>query len=720
MQPGGDVIRPAHAPVSSFFFPDSDSAPLILSTTMACLLIIAGILTAIGVCRSMEKRRHRGCSSKEDPCAPEDKQPRRSAQKGAGSAFASPSSPDSPMFPPGNCWAVFDEFSRAAGHSNEVPEIWTGFLQRTSSPPAADQEGLKLPELSGVISKQGRIQRVFAAKIYPKRLKRNWQTEVQTLALLEMEREHPNILRFYGATPSLDQSRYVTFVEMEPYHRGSLRTFLKDNTVSWEQFCLFGLGVAKGLAYLHSEVERNGGLSSKPAICLRNLSSQNILVAPPRGLLRYSSDEGFFSPLISDFSLSVTTRGKRTRNGAARTQATALLTEGDCLRYLAPEVLEGAVDLHDADSSLKQADVYALGLVLWEISWRCEDLYRGTPPMEYRLPFEEELGLTPTKREAELVVCRRKLRPRFPAVWTDMNPAVRLLKESLLDCWDPDGEARLTALCVEERFKELPLLWRKYLATLPTPNSSRGQCRRDAKTCQGVNYFSDGTDATSNTTCDQHPPDEKDLKNAYLALQNPVFPEISHGRNTCQARNTCSDPEETWRMANEDANRGRLNRSPNEYPQVNLSADIRDVSSEDERYSLLTSSSTAAPFSRRRRERGIINDVEVGRERRLYPTSFIRNPTHRCEDIEANTDEVSPSPYPPHPAVNTFSNGTVSRVFAWLHLPFTRKHSRLLDDEVNRSSDVDLEASTASAALLSATGGGHVVGREEDADVLPD
>ena len=44
---------------------------------------------------------------------------------------------------------------------------------------------------------------------------------------------------------------------------------------------------------------------------------------------------------------------------------------------MAPEVLEGAVNLRDCEASLKQIDVYALGLVLWEIASRCSDLYQG-------------------------------------------------------------------------------------------------------------------------------------------------------------------------------------------------------------------------------------------------------------------------------------------------------------------------------------------------------
>lgn len=63
---------------------------------------------------------------------------------------------------------------------------------------------------------------------------------------------------------------------------------------------------------------------------------------------------------------------------------------------MAPEVLEGAVNLRDCESSLKQIDVYALGLVIWELATRCGDLYQPStetpPPPLYMLPFEAEVG----------------------------------------------------------------------------------------------------------------------------------------------------------------------------------------------------------------------------------------------------------------------------------------------------------------------------------------
>ena len=62
---------------------------------------------------------------------------------------------------------------------------------------------------------------------------------------------------------------------------------------------------------------------------------------------------------------------------------------------MAPEVLEGAVNLRDCEAALKQIDIYALGLVLWECAARCHDLYQGLQPPVHMLPFQAEIGESP-------------------------------------------------------------------------------------------------------------------------------------------------------------------------------------------------------------------------------------------------------------------------------------------------------------------------------------
>jgi bone morphogenetic protein receptor type-2 len=42
-----------------------------------------------------------------------------------------------------------------------------------------------------------------------------------------------------------------------------------------------------------------------------------------------------------------------------------------------PEVLDCAVDIQNCESALKQVDIYATGLVLWEVATRCSDFFVG-------------------------------------------------------------------------------------------------------------------------------------------------------------------------------------------------------------------------------------------------------------------------------------------------------------------------------------------------------
>lgn len=125
------------------------------------------------------------------------------------------------------------------------------------------------------------------------------------------------------------------------------------------------------------------------------------------------------------------------------------------LRYMAPEILEGAVNLRDCETALKQIDIYSLGLVLWELCTRCEDWYpTGCEPPPYASPYEAEIGKCPSFEQMQVLVSRHKARPQFPMNWGG-GTAAKIAKETCEDCWDHDAEARLTALCAEERLHEL-------------------------------------------------------------------------------------------------------------------------------------------------------------------------------------------------------------------------------------------------------------------------
>lgn len=141
---------------------------------------------------------------------------------------------------------------------------------------------------------------------------------------------------------------------------------------------------------------------------------------------------------------------------------------------MAPEVLEGAVNLRDCETALKQIDVYSIGLVLWELCTRCQDWYPAddaTPP--YMAPYEAEIGKSPSFEHMQILVSRHKVRPQFPASWGLSSASSRIARETCEDCWDHDAEARLTALCVEERIHELSVLGPSAQSSRPiSPSSS--------------------------------------------------------------------------------------------------------------------------------------------------------------------------------------------------------------------------------------------------------
>ena len=127
---------------------------------------------------------------------------------------------------------------------------------------------------------------------------------------------------------------------------------------------------------------------------------------------------------------------------------------------MAPEVLEGAINF-SRDSFLR-IDMYACGLVLWELASRCnhlqDDSVPGAPvpitPQDYKVPFEEEI-LHPTLEQMQDLVVNRKARPVIKELWTskEAHPGMADLIATIRDCWDQDAEARLSASNVKERVK---------------------------------------------------------------------------------------------------------------------------------------------------------------------------------------------------------------------------------------------------------------------------
>lgn len=90
---------------------------------------------------------------------------------------------------------------------------------------------------------------------------------------------------------------------------------------------------------------------------------------------------------------------------------------------MAPEVLEGAINF--TPDAFLRIDMYACGLVLWELMSRCTA--QDGPIPEYRLPFEEEVGQHPTLEDMQESVVQRKVRPNIPEHWRN-NPVSFMFK----------------------------------------------------------------------------------------------------------------------------------------------------------------------------------------------------------------------------------------------------------------------------------------------------
>ncbi|KAL4717867.1 hypothetical protein ACJJTC_005712 [Scirpophaga incertulas] len=255
-----------------------------------------------------------------------------------------------------------------------------------------------------------------------------WQKEAAIYALPHLS--HPNILKYYGSDtrPSLTDGGREQLVVLE-LCSGTLRSRLEHSPVTWLEFATIAHGLAAALAHLHTPI------ANKPCVVHRDVNSNNVLVTSAG------------QPRLADLGLAQTLHAKRDKQPSR-------ITEAGTLRYLSPEALEGALDLSGARTALCAVDVFALGLVLWEALWRCSGAHAGrTPP--YAPPYHLLLPGRPTLHQMQALVSRNKSRPPLPKGPVPEARALKLAADTCDECWDHDAEARLTAVCVEERMAEL-------------------------------------------------------------------------------------------------------------------------------------------------------------------------------------------------------------------------------------------------------------------------
>ncbi|KAK5860549.1 hypothetical protein PBY51_022014 [Eleginops maclovinus] len=289
--------------------------------------------------------------------------------------------------------------------------------------PVLGQKPLQLLQLKargrfGCVWKAQLLCEHVAVKVFPMQDKQSWQNELQIFGLNGMK--HENLLRFIGA----ERRDLELWIITEYHEKGSLSDHLKSNLLSWSELCTISQTLSRGLAHLHQD---RGG---KPAVAHRDFKSKNVLL---------KSD---LTACIADFGLALKFEAG-TSPGDTHGQV-------GTRRYMAPEVLEGAINFQ-RDSFLR-IDMYAVGLVLWELVSRCKAA--DGPLDEYMLPFEEEVGQHPSLEDMQDMVVHKKLRPTLRESW-QKHPGLSALCETMEELWDPDAEARLSAGCVEERLLQI-------------------------------------------------------------------------------------------------------------------------------------------------------------------------------------------------------------------------------------------------------------------------
>lgn len=175
----------------------------------------------------------------------------------------------------------------------------------------------------------------------------NWSAWLQESVMYNsVLQTHENILAcFASAMTNCDSGRQ--FWLATKYHElGSLQDFLRQHTVTPKVILHMMASICSGLSHLHSDSSYN---QVKIPVAHCNLTSRNILV------------KGNLSCCIGDFRLAVF----KHKNEVHQAEDAKLGT----VRYMAPEMLSDSFNSQSFES-FKQVDVYALGLVLWEVCQR--------------------------------------------------------------------------------------------------------------------------------------------------------------------------------------------------------------------------------------------------------------------------------------------------------------------------------------------------------------
>uniref|UniRef100_A0A2I4DAN2 Activin receptor type-1 n=1 Tax=Austrofundulus limnaeus TaxID=52670 RepID=A0A2I4DAN2_AUSLI len=266
-----------------------------------------------------------------------------------------------------------------------------------------------------------------AVKIFSSRDEKSWfrETEIYNTVLLR----HENILGFIASDMTSRNSSTQLWLITHFHEMGSLYDYLQLSTLDASSCLRMALSIASGLAHLHVEIF---GTQGKPAIAHRDLKSKNVLVKKNGQCC------------IADLGLAV-----------MHFQDTNELDVGNnpkvgTKRYMAPEVLDDSIQM-DCFESYKRVDIWALGLVLWEIARRT--VSNGIVE-DYKPPFHDVVPTDPSFEDMKKVVCVDQQRPNIPNRWFSDQTLTSLAK-LMKECWYQNPSARLTALRIKKTLTKI-------------------------------------------------------------------------------------------------------------------------------------------------------------------------------------------------------------------------------------------------------------------------
>ncbi|KAM8857018.1 LOW QUALITY PROTEIN: TGF-beta receptor type-2-like [Synchiropus picturatus] len=264
-----------------------------------------------------------------------------------------------------------------------------------------------------------------AVKVFPALECSSWRSERAILA--DPNLRHHNVVRFLAAEERATLGQRTFWLVLDYHGRGNLQDFLRDHVLGWRELVVMASSLARGLAYLHSDTSGSG--EPKVPVAHRDLKSSNVMVKQDQQCA------------LCDFGLALRLDLALTADDLAHSGQVGTA------RYMAPEVLESRVNLEDPET-FKQMDVYSLALVLWEMGSRC----RATGEVRsYQPVFGSQVCEQPSVDSMRELVLRDRGRPQIPLAWTQ-HQGMSVFCATVVECWDHDPEARLTAHCVLERF----------------------------------------------------------------------------------------------------------------------------------------------------------------------------------------------------------------------------------------------------------------------------